>query len=75
MPWVKERPKPFAAVGRLLKGYDVTPSALASKTGWSYGKAQSRIKNPATLTLAELDVISRGFHIPMDEIRSAIRLG
>jgi len=75
MPYIKEKPKPFAAVGRLLKGYDVTPTALAEKTGWSYGKSASRLLNPETLTLLELDIISRRFHIPMEEIRQSIRMG
>ena len=72
MPYIKERPEPFSAVGRLLRGYGVTPTALAGKTGWSYGKAQTRGRVPGSITLSELDIISRNFHIPMEEIRQAI---
>ena len=59
MPYIKPLVEPpFAAVGRLLRGYEVTPVALAEKTGWSYGKAAARLSSPQTLTLAELDLIS-----------------
>ena len=53
MPYIKPLvDPPFAAVGRLLRGYEVTPVALAEKTGWSYGKAAARLSSPQTLTLA-----------------------
>ena len=59
MPYIKPLvDPPFAAVGRMLRGYEVTPVSLAEKTGWSYGKAAARLSSPQTLTLAELDLIS-----------------
>ena len=74
MPYIKPLVEPpFAAVGRLLRGYEVTPVAIAEKTGWSYGKAASRVKSPHTLTLAELDLICCKFHIKKEKIVDAFQ--
>ena len=74
MPYIKSLvDPPFAAVGRLLRCYEVTPVALAEKTGWSYGKAASRVKSPHTLTLAELDLICCKFHIKKEKIVDAFQ--
>ena len=74
MPSIKPLVEPpFAAVGRLLRGYEVTPVALAEKTGWSYGKSAARVKAPYTLTLAELDLICRKFHIEKGKIVDAFQ--
>ena len=75
MPYIKQRAEPFSEVGRLLRGYGVTPTALAQKTGWSYGKAKTRCFVPGALTLSELEKIGRLFHIPMEEIRQSIKWG
>lgn len=73
MPYIKPLVEPpFAAVGRLLRGYEVTPVALAEKTGWSYGKSAARLSSPQTLTLAELDLIFRKFHIGKEKAIAAI---
>lgn len=74
MPYIKPLVEPpFAAVGRLLRGYEVTPVALAEKTGWSYGKSAARLSSPQTLTLAELDLICRRFHIEKEKIVDAFQ--
>lgn len=65
--------KPFINVRRLLLGYDVTPSALARILGCAYTTARSRLDNPQTFSLGELERVSLKAHIPMDEIRAAIR--
>ena len=76
MPYIKPLVEPpFAAVGRLLRGYKVTPVALAEKTGLSYGKAAARLSSPQTLTLAELDLIFRRFHVDKDEAITSITKG
>ena len=74
MPYIKPLvDPPFAAVGRLLRGYEVPPVALADKTGWSYGKSDARVKAPNTLTLSEVDVICRKFHTEKEKIVDAFQ--
>ena len=48
---------------------------LSEKTGWSYGKSAARLSSPQTLTLAELDLIFRRFHVDKDEAITAIQKG
>lgn len=64
---------PFVNVRRLLLGYDVTTSNLARILGCSYNTAKTRMNHPSTFSLAELEQVSLKGHVPMDEIRNAIR--
>ena len=64
---------PFVNVRRLLLGYDITASELARILGCAYTTARSRLDNPQTFSLGELERVSLKAHIPMDEIRAAIR--
>lgn len=68
-----KRDKPFITVRRLLLGYDVTASELARILDCSYNTARSRLDNPQTFTLHELEMVSLRHHVPMDEIRASIR--
>lgn len=68
-----KRDKPFITVARLLRGYEITPTKLAAILGCAYGTARSRLDNPSTLSLGELELVSLKAHIPMDEIRASIR--
>ena len=72
MPYVKPKTTAFAAIGRLLKGYGASAAAVAGACNWSYAKARDRLNNPGHLTFDELELISRRFHIPKDEIVEAI---
>lgn len=58
---------------RLLKGYGLTPTSLASVLRVSVPTASSRLARPGTLTMEELYTISSRAHIPMDEIREAVK--
>ena len=72
MPYVKRSEIPFIKVRRLLLGYELDPVALSKVLGCSYNTAKSRLDNPSTLTVGELETISVKGHIPIDEIRAAI---
>ena len=73
MPWKKPPEKPFIEMERLLKGYDLTPPKLASVLGVSVPTAREKLNNPHKLTLKDLRRIHRFHHIPIQEIRDAIR--
>lgn len=68
-----KRDKPFVTVSRLLLAYGLSASRLASIIGCSYNTARSRLDNPSTLTLGELETVSLKAHVPMEEIRASIR--
>lgn len=73
MPYTKPlTPMPWAKMSRLLKGYDLTGPKLAEILGVSRPTARSRLDEPGKLTLADLDLISRRAHIPLDELRECI---
>lgn len=71
MPYIKQKAPPWAAMQRLLRGYGMTPTALAGILDVSRPTATKRLENPGTLTLDELHKISTMAHIPMEEIREA----
>ncbi len=68
-----KKDKPFITVRRLLLGYDVTASSLAETLGCCYNTARSRLDNPQTFTLHELELVSLRHPVPMEEIRTSIR--
>lgn len=72
MPYIKPTDPPFARVGRLLKGYGLSSGKLATVLGCSAPTALKKLKQPETLTLADLALINSRGHIPIDEIRDAI---
>ena len=73
MPYIKKAAKPWAPVERLLRGYGLTPTNLASTLQVSRPTATRRLEQPGTLTLDELHTISTRWHIPMEEIREAVK--
>lgn len=73
MPWLKQ-PKPLGTLKRVLTGYEVTPTALADAAGLSYPTAKRRLDDPRLLTLGDLLKISQHFHIPIEELREAIKV-
>ena len=72
MPYIKKSEIPFVRVRRLLLGYELDAVRLSKVLGCSYGTAKARLENPATLTLAELDLINTRGHVPVDELRAAM---
>lgn len=72
MPYIKKNAPPFVKITRLLRGYGFNSITLASVLGVSQPTAKKRLDRPETLTLGELDRISRFAHIPMEELRQAM---
>lgn len=72
MPRIRPRDVPFVKIKRLLIGYGLNGPALAEVLDCTPNTARSRLERPETLTLAELELVSRKGHVPMDEIRAAI---
>lgn len=72
MPYTRPLPRPFQAVGRLLRGYGVTASGLSGKTGWSYKKCKARLEKPEEIGLEEFRTIARKYHITNDDIIKAL---
>ena len=72
MPYIKKREVPFAKMQRLLLGYGLDGPKLGAVLGCTPTTARSRLNNPETLTLAELERISKHGHIPKSEIIEAI---
>ena len=73
MPHLKSREEPFAAFKRLLLGYGLNASHLAPIIGRNENTSRDRLKRPETFTLGELRSIALKGHIPVEEIREALR--
>lgn len=73
MPRIKPRPIPFESLKRLLLGYGLNGPALAAVLGCTPVTARARLNRPETFTLAELELICRRGHIPVEELRAAIK--
>lgn len=69
MPYIKPTKKPFEKMRRLLLGYELTASKLASILGCSLPTARQRLNNPGLITTEEWSKISRIGHVPIEEIR------
>ena len=69
MPYTKPKPTPFNGMKRLLLGYELTAPRLATVLGCSEPTARTRLNNPGSLTVEELDKIRRIGHVPIEEIR------
>ena len=63
---------PYSDLHRLLKGYDVNAKWLCAVLGVSHPTALRRLHHPETLTVEELQTISRKCGIPIDRIREVI---
>ena len=72
MPYIPEREAPYAKMTRLLKGYGLDGTGLASLLGCSAPTGLKKLREPERLTLGDLAKIHARGHIPMDELRGAI---
>lgn len=72
MPYLKPKPRPFDGMRRLLLGYELNAARLSTVLGCSEPTARSRLNNPGTLTVEELDKIRRFGHVPVEEIREKV---
>ena len=72
-----KREVPHAQIGRLIVGFlglRPNPAAdVAAILDCSENTARARLRYPGDLTVSELISICRGLHIPIDELRAAIR--
>lgn len=78
MPYTKLQRKPkHYELSRLLNGTvktsETARASLARMMGCSEPTVTRRFKDPGTLTLDELTALGRGLHIPIDDLRAAIR--
>lgn len=78
MPKTKlQRDPPHRAMRILLEGWRQTSGKerpeLARMMGCSMQTVSRRFKNPGDLTLDELTALGRGLHIPIEDLRAAIR--
>ena len=73
MPRLKTPEPPFAAVRRLLLGYEVDYKRMAAAIGMSTRTGQRRLDHPEDLTLEDLRRLCRCCGIPADELRNAIK--
>ena len=72
MPY-KKISVPFIEMSRLLKGYDLDPPALANVLGCSTPTARRKLASPENLTLKDIRRIHMYGHVPIQEIREAIK--
>jgi len=72
-----KREPPYAWLARLIIGFlglRHNPAAdVAAILKCSETTARARLRNPGDLTVAELISICRGLHIPIEDLRAAIR--
>lgn len=73
MPRVKCFESPYKGLIVLINGYlALNEKHLEDVLNCSWGKANSRLKDPASFTLQELRIIARSLDIPIEELRAAI---
>lgn len=58
-------------LGRLIRGY-ATPPKVAAVLDCAPNTARAKLKDPGKLTVEDISKLSRGLHIPIDELRNAI---
>ena len=73
MPYIKPPTAPFARMARMLKGYGLNGNKLSTVLECAPATALKKLSNPELLTLGDLRAINLKAHIPMDEIREAIK--
>ena len=72
-----KRQVPHEEVSRLIIGFlglRHNPAAdVAAILNCSENTARARLRYPGDMTLAEVTAVCRGLHIPIEELRAAIR--
>ena len=72
MPY-KKSTKPFESVEMLLNSYKINAPALAKILGVSVPTARDKLENPQKIQLKDIGLISRYGHVPIEELRKAIK--
>ena len=78
MPYTKLQRKPrhfelSVLISGTVKTNETDRASLAKMMGCSEPTVTRRFKDPGSLTLDELTALGRGLHIPIDDLRAAIR--
>lgn len=73
MPYIKPMARPFNEMHKLLKAYGLTSAKFAVILGCSLPTAKKKLDNPEKLTLEDLDKINRFGHVPIEELREAVK--
>ena len=73
MPYKTSPSKPFQSMERLLNSYKINAPALAGILGVSVPTARYRLTNPENFKFKDVALISKRAHIPMEELREAIK--
>lgn len=76
MPHIKnEKVKvPFFEIRKVLLGYEVNAPLISSVIHCSEKTARKKLRNPEFFTLADIALLSRFCHIPIEEFRDGIKL-
>lgn len=73
---LQRKPKHFelsVLISGTVKTNETDRASLAKIMGCSEPTVTRRFKDPGSLTLDELTALGRGLHIPIDDLRAAIR--
>lgn len=72
MPYIKPKVVPFDSFSKFIKGYCSAPE-LAEVLGCTAPTARKKIQKPELFTLGDIKKISERKHIPIDELKGAIK--
>ena len=72
MPRLKQPEVKFSRLQKTLRAYALNGTKIAPVLKVSPVTARKRMKDPQLFTVKDLDVLSRHFGIPWDEIRESI---
>ena len=72
MPRLKQQEPKFSRLQKTLRAYALNGTKIAPVLKISPVTARKRMKDPQLFTVKDLDVLSRHFGIPWDEIRESI---
>ena len=73
MPYKKPQRQPFQGFAEFLRGKGLTSPKLAEVLGCSQSTAMRKLKNPESITLADIREIHWKGHIKFEDLREAIR--
>ena len=72
MPRLKQQEPKFSRLQKTLKGYGLNGTKISPVLRISPVTARKRMKDPQLFTVKDLDVLSRHFGIPWNEITEAL---
>ena len=72
MPRLKQQEPKFSRLQKTLKGYGLNGTKIAPVLRVSPVTARKRMKDPQLFTVRDLNILSRHFGIPWNEITEAL---